>query len=237
MDWNVHLYAYDDLEMVHKALDSLPHQVDVHVCDGRYMDFAGELPLTPKLESLCEKYHNVHYHAPDQDRLPFGDRNAPGELRSSVHEKAKWVNYEVLPQDEWTLKLDSDERLQKWDVDLEALEERVRYCPVINRVDERIYVGRLWQPRHWTVWIDDCLLPREVISRDMALDRLARLHLNLEYRPVRFAYREHLEDNQIVIHNAGAERPAEYQQRRIGHLQRLGREDRAAELEDRLRDE
>lgn len=236
-DWNVHLYAFDDLDQVREAVATIPDGVDVYVCDGRYVDFRGDSNLTDGLDEFCADNRHCHYHAPDKDRLPFGDPTAAGELRSSVHEKAAWVNYEVLPQDEWTLKMDADERLTNFKVDLAHLKERWRYCPRIYRKrEDECHIARLWQPRHWTVWIDDCLLPRDIFPRGYPLERLARVHLDPHYSAIRFAYREEMRDGDITIHNVGIDRPREYQERRVAHLQRLGRETRAEELADLLPD-
>lgn len=232
-DWNVHLYAYDDFDQVREAVASIPEGVTIHVLDGRYFDFDGEPDLTPGLREFCGANPDRRYHAPPEGDLPFGDPRYAPEFRSSVHEKAAWASYDILPQDEWTLKMDSDERLEAFDLDLTDLNDRVRYCPTIERVGEYdCHLGRLWKPMHWTFWIDDCPLPREVFPRDTPLHRLARVHLDDEYRSIRFAYRQTLGD-EVRIRNVGVDRPDDYQRRRVKHLERLGRKDRAAELRSR----
>jgi hypothetical protein len=140
-----------------------------------------------------------------------------------------WINYEVLPQDEWTLKLDTDERLETIDVDFDDLNEQRRYCPTIQRKGEgECFISRLWQPRFWTYWIGDCPLPRKIFPRSSSVKRLARVHLDSEFRPLRFAYRQELPGDSLVIKNVGVDRPAEYQERRVAQLERIGRGDRAA---------
>lgn len=239
--WNVHIHAFDDPDFCEAAIRTVPTDVDVHVCDGRYVDFAGERDLTPELEDICEEYGNAHYHAPSEDRLPFGhDSDAHARLRAPIYEKAKWVNYEILPQDEWTLKLDTDEQLITVDEDWleEDADPSVKYAPAINRPDDpngRPHITRLWQPSYWTVWIDDCLLPRDLFPRDMDLEYLHRGYTTPAYRPLGFAHRK--ETTAILIENGGQERPEEYQERRLEHLEHIGRDDRARELREYLYDE
>jgi hypothetical protein len=226
---NVHVICYDDVEMLRDCVASIPDGVDIHVCDGRYTSFDGDRDVTPAIERFATRHSDCRYHTPPADRLPFGhDVDAPLEHRPGVHAKAAWVNHEVLPQDEWTVKLDADERLEAIDVNVADLDDRRRYCPTIRRKGEgECFIARLWQPQYWTAWIDDCLLPREVFPRSTSLERLARVYLNREYRPLRFAYRQELPGD-IVIKNVGVDRPTEYQGRRVKQLERIGRGDRAA---------
>lgn len=233
-DWNVRICAFDDLEQCKRAVDSVPDGVTVHVCDGRYALFDGETDLTPGLEAFCGAHPDAVYHAPDSSRLPFGhellaDGVAP-ECRPGVYAKARWVD-EVIPQDTWTLKLDTDERLDGFDVDLSTLDRKYRYCPVIRMHGadrERIHVARLWVPEHWTRWIDDCLVPRELFPRDHPIEILASIWEREEWIVIRLLRREPIED--ITVDNYGGQRDGDYLRRRLDHIERIGREDRWTEL-------
>lgn len=239
MGLNVRICAFDDRDLIPGAVESVRDVlggVDIHVCDGRYATFAGEYDLTPGLAEWCADRENVYYHAPPADRLPFGHAlDAPPEWRPGNHAKAQWINYEVLPQDEWSLKLDTDERLRAFKTDVDGLDPETRYAPLITlhgETKERANVERLWQPLQWTCWIDDCLLPRAVFPRDTPLERLQRVWRTPAYRQMRFVKIAFC--SAIEIDNYGADRPEEYQQRRAAHLRTIGRDDRWADFDDRL---
>lgn len=231
---NVRICAYGDLPQCREAVASvtehLPDGVPIHVCDGRYATFDGETDLTPGLEAFCGAHPDCTYHAPPEEYLPFGwDRIAdgtPAEWRPGVHAKAQWID-ETLPSDEWTLKLDTDERLARFDADLETLDREFRYAPIIDLHGDgkdRAHVARLWVPTHWTRWADDCLLPRNLFPRDTSLKQLQRIWRDKRYEMFRFIRLRQRQD--IHIDNYGAERPDAYQQRRADHLQRIGRGER-----------
>lgn len=234
-DWYVRICAYDDLPECRQAIQSVPTGVPVHVCDGRYATFPGDYDLTPGLAEYCADRDHAHYHAPPADSLPFGHAlDVPAEWRPGVHAKARWID-EVCPQDAWALKLDTDERLRTVDVDLDALDETVKYCPVVDlheQHQQRVHVARLWVPDRWTRWIDDCLLPREIIPRDHPLECLQRIWRDDEWTALRFLRRSRTKD--VRIDNYGGERPAAYRERRAEHLRRIGRSDRWTELKKEL---
>lgn len=234
-DWNVHIHAYDDLDMLREAVESVPEGVPIHVFDGRYHTFPGERNATPEIRDFCTTHPDCTYHHPDHDDLPFGDPNTLGEWRSAVHEKAMWA-FELLPEHEWTLKLDTDERLNAFDTSLfDGLKPSGKYCPRIAMEDDPmgdVHIARLWQPRYWTPWIDDCLLPRDLLPRDVSLERL---HTAWEkYQMLRFVDR--YEITEIQIHNVGSDRSDDYLSRRTIHLQNIGRDDRAAAVTEMMGD-
>lgn len=230
MGLNVHIYIFDDLETLPQAVASVREvlgDVDIHVLDGRYELFDGETDLTPGLRGWCAGRANVHYHAPPESWLPFGhDVPNPPEHRPGNYAKAVWTFDEVLPPNEWTLKLDADEQLRRFDVDLDELTETTRYAPVIDRVgtDDRVHVARLFQPRHWTPWINDCLLPRALFPRQTTplsvRQRLWRVDEFRAYRTVRLGFADKIE-----IANYDAERDVDWQARRTAHLDAIGRTD------------
>lgn len=236
--FNVRISAFDDLGECRQAVASVPDGIPIHIFDGRYCTFDGDYDLTPGLEAFCETQPDCTYHAPDADRLPFGhDLDVPTEWRPGNHAKARWINYEQLPPDEWSLKLDTDERLDRLELP-DSLDPRTRYSPEIvlhGDETERAHVERLWQPREWTCWIDDCLLPRAIFPRDTPLDILQRIWREDRYRVIRMIGWSRL--GTVRIDNYGAERDPAYQQRRVDHLRRIGRTDRWADLDGRLSEE
>lgn len=231
---NVHIYAYDDLSLVERAVASVRDtlgDVPIHVLDGRYALFDGETDLTPGLVGWCTG-EGVIYHAPMRSRLPFGhDTDALPEYRPGVHAKAMWAFEHALPPDEWTLKMDADETLKRFDADLENLSAEGKYAPVIHRHGDTAgtsHITRLFKPTHWTPWINDTLLPRPLFPRDSALETLAAPYLQKEFRVVWHINRGHVRD--VEIDNHGADRPADYQHRRVAHLEAIGRDRRAEDV-------
>lgn len=219
---NVHMYLFDDLGMAKEAISFLPEDIDIHLMDGRYTDFPGEYDLTPEAGDWASKRDNVIYHKPPEEKLPFGDPEDT-ENRRSVHEKARWVNEEALPEDEWTLKLDTDGFLTEFDPSVvEELDEEIRWRIEVRIEDEgrRFHLTRLWKPKYWTYWINDCLIPRSEVPRDTVLSELPDLWQ--EYKSER---RKKLEDWLII--NRGTERADDYIERRVEHLESIGREGRA----------
>lgn len=240
---NVRIACYGDLAECRQAVasvtDTLP-DATIHVCDGRYATFDGDTDLTPGLRDFATAHPSVRYHSPPDEYLPFGwellKDGTPPKWRPGVHAKARWID-SVLPQETWTLKLDTDERLRSFDVDLGALDRTTRYAPEINlHGDDKpmAHVARLWVPTHWTRWIDDCLLPRAIFPRDTPLEILQRVWRTEDFRMIRFV--RLLQTHDITIDNYGADRPADYQRRRVEHLERIGRDDRWAELAGRMED-
>lgn len=226
---NVHIYAYGDPDQLRRCLDSIPAGLDVRVFDGRYCHFDGERDTTPAFEPICRNYSNVELHVPPEEILPFGFEDLPSEWRSDVYEKTRWV-WSHLPEDEWTMKLDTDETIESLPRDLE-LDPRKKYCPLLyaNEPNRRkIHTCRVWKPEHWTHWINDCLVPRELFERDTSLEKLATIWNNKMYQMLRYANRAELPE--VELRNYGDERPAEYQRRRVAHLETIGREERAEEV-------
>lgn len=222
---NVHMYLFDDLAMAKEAVASVPGGFPIHLVDGRYADFPGDYNLTPGAQSWAATQPDVTYHAPPDDLLPFGDPNNTAHRRST-HEKAKWVNYDVLPPAEWTLKLDSDERLVEFDWERVAdLDPGRRWRIQIEVVGEprEWRLTRLWQPNYWTVWANDLLLPRSEVPRDTELERLQQLWNNQYHRG-----RGHFTEARII--NYGVDRPQEYNERRVEHLHSIGRDQRASDF-------
>lgn len=229
--WNVHVYCFDDLGMLRGCVDSVPPDVDVHVFDGRHMDFAGEHALTPEIEYYCRSIPQCEYHAPPAEDLPFGDADTL-DRRSAGYYKSRFV-FEHLPDDEWTLKMDTDERLEAFDADLSAFDADRKLCPEIVRGPEgedRCHIARLFQPGYWTPWIGDCLLPREAFPMDVPLENLATIWEHQRYRVLRFVNRTEVAG--VRIRNVGHDRPADYQARRVEQLEARGRAERAAELRE-----
>lgn len=229
-DLNVHIYCYEDLEFLKDAVAQVPDGIPIHVCDGRYADFDGDYDLTPGAAEWCDDQPGVTYHAPPADRLPFGDPDDT-EHRRSVHEKSEWVNYEVLPQDEWTIKLDTDEEFTRFDAEyVPDLDPEIRYRVYVDVDEDRhFYLTRLWQPQYWTVWVNDCLLPRDEVPRYTPVEEIAeKWYDHRNERRVRI--------EAIRIDNRGTDRPDDYLARRADQLEDIGREGRARQLRDNVLD-
>lgn len=233
---NVHFHIYDDLPFLRRALEYVPDDLTVHVLDGRYCDFSGDTNLTPGVEEFCQSRKGVRYHAPPEDRLPFGNPDKSA-YRSSVHEKCRWAYYEVLPQDEWTLHLDTDEQLVWFDRSvLEEVQDDVAYRPLIytreiensrwKKTGRLLFTPRLFKPEHWTFWVDDLLIPRSYLSRDVRdLQRIKEAYQS--------GYRESFErTRKIAIFNVGSWRSNEYLDRRADQLERFNRTKRANRVRD-----
>lgn len=229
MTVNVHIHTYGDLEMLREAVASVPEGIPIHIFDGRYADFEGDTDLTPGCREFCAAHPDCRYYAPPEHLRPFpGD----SELREPVSRKSRW-GFEHLPAEEWTLKLDADERLTRFDVDFAALDPEGKHCPVIESVDgQRFHIARLFKPKYWTPWVDDCLLPRGLYPRDTPLGDLARVWTETDRIAQRFIGRYPIDS--IHIENYGPERPADYRERRLDQLERMGREDRFTDLKDDL---
>lgn len=219
---NVWIPCFDDLDQLKGAIEStepFADRLQVHVIDGRYATFEGENDLTPGAKAACRRHDHVEYlHPPG---LPVGDPEAKPHLRSPQHEQATWVNYEVLPQDEWALEMDTDERLERLPTGaLDDLDPRRKYTPtVLTPDDEQLTPAiRLYQPRYWTFWIDDVMLWREYYPRSTPLPELFEAHVQTAHRNIGYAG----EVGGITIRNNGEERPSEYQERRADQLETMG---------------
>jgi len=225
---NIHLHAFQDPDQLRDCLASIPPQYDVRVFDGRYCHFAGDRNTTPAFREICEPLSNVKLFVPPVEILPFGDPEHPPEWRSDLHEKTQWA-WSHLPDDEWTLKLDTDERIDALPPDVtDGLDRAKKYSPEFETVGvgrDAIHIARLFVPGNWSPWIDDCMVPRELFPREMPLIRHAAIWTEDKHRMIRFIGRSGLSD--IEIRNVGVERPPAYQERRVDHLKTIGREDRA----------
>lgn len=219
---NVWVPCYDDLDQLREALASTePYADDIHVyvVDGRYATFEGQTTLTPGADGYCRRYDHITYTHPPE--LPVGDPDVDSVLRSPQHEQARWVNYELLPEDEWALEMDTDERLEHLDLDaLGELNEARKYTPeVLTTTDERLHPAiRLYQPRYWTFWIDDVMFWREFYPRSTPVGDLFEAHVRTAHRNVGYAGKT----DAITIRNHGDKRPQEYQQRRADQLDSMG---------------
>lgn len=203
-----------DTEMLEGSLDSildvLP-ETPVHVVDGRHANFPADWDTTPATQDLIHKYPpHIQYHRPPWEILPFGKGRARG--RYPNHMKAKYVWYHVVPQACWALKIDADERLKTFDVDLEGLDPQTKYTALIEMEPGPIENARLWVPHEWTFYMDDIPAPRKKVQRDVDFDVLhERVGPSLTWSNVS---RELSETEAIYIQNLGHERAEAYTERR-----------------------
>lgn len=223
MALHIWIPCFDDLDQLEQALAStepFDDVADVTVVDGRYATFDGDADLTAGAEEACDAYDHVTYTHPPE--LPIGDDTETAAiLRSPQHTQARWVNYEVLPQDEWALEMDTDERLEHVDADeLDELNPRRKYTPkVLTPDDEQLKPAiRLYQPGYWTCWIDDVLFWREFYPRETPLKELFKAHIESVHRNTGYAGGT----DAIRIRNLGPERPQEYRERRGDQLTAMG---------------
>lgn len=224
---NIHIHHYGDLEMLKECVESIDIDVPIIVIDGRYCTFMpGKPVLTPGSREWCDSQKNVLYFAPNEDRLPFGEGLPKDVERPGVMDKAKFANYEVLPQDEWTLRMDTDERLERFDVDLDELDPEKKYEPFL--LDDSMREScqpRLMIPGKWTFWINDVCAPREKVS------------IHCDERLLAEKVKEHHEEgaeliySKVRLRNVGMHRPDEYIEERVAHLKSMGREQRAKQLD------
>lgn len=228
----VYLITYDDLDLLKGAVASIPDGVTTYVLDGRYADFPGETINTPGCREWCESQPDVIYDSPES-LLPWGHEGWEDEpqLRHPIHAQATYANYELLPQDEWVLHLDADERLDKFDVDLESLPRDHKFMPYINSLAPRgISVPRLYVPKHWTFWIAGVMYPRDVVPRTASLPDLLKLHIETSYQDANRGWLT----KQIRVNNYGNERPPDYHLRRAKQLETMGRSDRAQDYLEKV---
>lgn len=219
---NIWMPCFDDLDQLKEAIASTAEfsdDITVYVVDGRYETFDGDADLTDGAEEFCATLDHVEYAPPPS--LPLGDPEAHKFLRSPQHEQAKFVNYELLPQGEWAMEMDTDERLETLDADaLSELKPRRKYTPeVLTPGGEQLWPAiRLYQPEHWTVWIDDVMFWKEYYPRSTPIDDLFDAHMNTKHRNTGYGG----ETDAIRLRNHGADRPEEYQNRRADQLERMG---------------
>lgn len=222
MDYQVVIETFTDLDFLAGALASVPDSVPVHVIDGRYATFDGEMDWTPGARRLCERFPNTTLHR-DRDRLPWGHE------RDAADPAVRWPQVAqmrfvlgAIPNDTWTLKLDADERLRRLDVAESALDESQVYHATVHvdghpyptMPDGELYVPRLWYPERWTFWTDDVPLPRDEYPRDTPAEELYTAKTRGEHLPHQNVF---LKDD-IQIDNVGHERPAAWHERRDEQL-------------------
>lgn len=212
-DLQVIVNHYGETDMLRDTLESVAEVLPdarTLVLDGRYANFDyGEGDLTPATRDLCRDYEAVEYRAPPEDRLPFGDAGDAG--RRPIHEKAKWVWYEQATPDTWALKLDDDERIREFDVNLSDLDRSKKYLVALHMDGARKPVenARLWVPEKWTFYVDDLCFPREDVPRSTPFEELRDLcapgNTWAEYESAADA---------IHIRNVGVDRSEDYRQAR-----------------------
>lgn len=230
---NVWIPCFDDLAQLEKALASTdPFVDDIHVfvVDGRYATFPGDGYLTEGAKAACAEYDHVQYCIPDTS-LPIGHADVDDRLRSPQHEQAKWVNYDLLPQWEWAMQMDTDERLQHLSLEcIDSLDPEKKYTPNLHNPEgEPLRPGvRLYQPQHWTFWIDDVMFWREFYPRSTPLPSLVEAHLQSAHRNTNYGGVVDC----VEILNVGEERPADYQERRADQMETMGADLAARAIRD-----
>lgn len=219
----IYIQTYHDLEFLEKALDSIPktNKIKTYVVDGRYANFEGEKNLTINAERLCKNTKNTQYTHPPN--LPIGDPEKPSDLRHPQHVEAKYINYQLLDPDTWTLKMDSDETIQNIQLSiLDELHPKQKYSAKVETPNgkELRPAIRIYKPKYWTFWIDDAFLYREYYPRDTPLKKLYTTYLHTKHANI--GYGGTVE--QIKLLNRGVERPDEYRRRRAKQLEEMDRE-------------
>lgn len=230
--FNFHIYCFGDLPQLKEAVSTIPSDIKTYVFDGRYIDFDGEYDLTPGAEEWCGIQENVIYHSPPDSMLPFG-KYGSSDYRYSQHEKGCWANYMILPPDQWTLQMDTDERLIRLNRDIfDDFQDDFRYKPHIPIDDGRVVTQpRIWKPKYWTLWIDDTAIPRDRVSRDFAVDELYQ-----EWHDNRGVRMEYIPEDELLIENYGMSRPDDYNEKRADQLDDIHRGHRATKLRRQIDD-
>lgn len=236
MTCNVHIYAYGDggVKDAIRSAESVLPEAHVYVIDGRYANFPKVdcFDITPGLESFCEDRPNVSYHAPPTEELPYGEQSETFGGISGQVEKARFTNYEVLPQDEWSIKLDSDERLERFDVNLDSLDRTTKYFPAVTfRMTAQQTLPRLWVPGNWTFLMNDCSVPRDVLGRAASNEDIMEAALDIAENGEGEALTETCLPGFCITNDESTHGP-EYLESRVYHLVRLGRFERSVELID-----
>lgn len=225
---NIAIPFYSELELFKRCVRSIPDHLDIYAFDGRWQTFPGDTDVTPGAETWCAEQPNVKYFAPPEHRRPWGsDRDDwHPATRYDQTAEARFMHYEILPEDEWVLKLDADETLERYDDVFEQLNPNLKYTPVVMTTDgEPLYPDRIYVPEHWTFWLDDCFFPRDFYPRDTPVEDLALAQQETLHKR---AHQGGTVDA-IAIVNHGADRSEGYQQRRADHLEAMHRTARADE--------
>lgn len=240
-DIQVYLTFFDDLDMAVRCLESLPDdgRLTVYAVDGRFEGFPGEYDVTPGAADAIEAVDAatdaaVVYAPAPEARRPWGsDRNLEPIYRYDQVAEAQWVNYELLDQETWTVKLDADEVVAGFEIDwFDTLAVREQYTPVVVTADDSpMYPSRVYVPGHWTFWIPDVMFPRELYPRSTPVEELAEVQFTTQHNTI--SHGGIFKGVKIV--NYGGERPADYQDRRASHLQSMHRTARAAEYREMVK--
>lgn len=233
MDLNVLIMAYDDLEQLRQAVSTIPENIDVYVVDGRYDNFEGDSIYTEEIESWASNIDRVKYYKPDRDILFGADLNINDKYRPGVTQKGQLGIHEVVPQEEWLLRLDTDERITHFDFNEAELNKHWKYCIEVNMVGEEYtqYLPRVIYPKFWTVWTDDIYIPRKQYPRDTDIKKLYEIHK--DQTDIISGSRRRLDT--IKVDHCGVDRDADYLSRRADHLSTIERYNRANEYKDILR--
>lgn len=218
--------------MLREAIESVPESARrIYVVDGRYATFDGETDLTPGAADLAAEFERAEYVEPDPDQLPFGhDRPSGTPVRWPVHLKQRWVFEDVLPQDEWVLKMDTDERVETIDAELfERLPRRWKAAPRVDTLWERgVAQPRIYVPEYWTYWLADVAFPRYLYPRGTDAETLYEAEQHYDMAPVRNVG----STPAVQLRNVGDDRPEDYRERRADQLDVMGRHGRAAEYRE-----
>lgn len=226
---NIWVPFYDDLDQLKQMVATVPSDSHVYAVDGRHASFPGSSDLTDGAKDWCDEKPTVTYCAPSEGRLPWGHSYDDPNLRGPQYEKARFANYEVLPGDEWVLKLDTDERVVAFDTGvLDRLDPMLKYSPPIDVLMWRGYhPTRLYVPEHWTFWLADQFYPRDFYPRDTPVEQLIHAAAETNHSAVNLGG---FVDG-AYIENVGEERDSGYQDRRAEQLETIGRVSRAQQYE------
>lgn len=229
---NVIITFFDDLEWLQRAVASIPDGLRIYAVDGRYEGFDGDYTLTPGAAEWAVSRDRVSYVAPPDDRLPWGHDWTGKKLCHGEWLEAKYINYEVLPQDEWVLKVDTDEEVTALDQSiLPDLNRRYKYTPYCEWAEGgRYYPHRLYVPKYWTFWVDDVMFPREFYPRDTDLETLVGIHSITSHNLANHG--GIFESDRLALVNHGQSRDPDYLDRREQHLDRMNRTPDRPPLED-----
>lgn len=224
-DVNINTYAYQDMDLVTRAIESVPDGIEVYVIDGRLGTFKqiDGTDTTPGLKEWCDIRDNVIYAAPPDDLLPYGGDDPDIKKREDTYKQAEWAFCDVLPQDEWTVKLDSDEILHKLDMDMFSdLDEEEAYRPLWSTDGGRKVISpRIRVPENWTPYSHDMHIPRDEVPRTATLEGIWRNRRQEQDTEV---------VDGVVIEHRGGDRSEAYMESKVEQMRNLGMEHRATKL-------
>lgn len=192
-DPNVVLPAWGEPELVDDALSSVrEHLPDapIYVLDGRLAGLGNPPNVTPGLLHVCQQ-HGAQYERPPAHYLPFGYDDEDPDLYYAEFAKAQWVYYEAVPAREWALAMRPNERLRRYDIELDDLHRRTKYAVQVTRPEENSTPeqARLFVPEYWTFILHDVAAPRHAVRRGKTYEQLREVwapslswaHTNREY--------------------------------------------------------